>query len=161
MVATKPLTQMLTADIMSRAVVAVPQDMLLQDAARLLAREQITGAPVVDAAGRCVGVLSATDFVHWAEKGNSAVYTHAESCYCADWQVVDLEAVPRDEVRRHMSTDLVRAEPETPLTDLARRMIDAHVHRVIVTDEGQRPVGIVSTTDILAAVAYAAAESES
>ena len=34
-------------------------------------------------------------------------------------------------------------------------MIDAHVHRVIIAEEDGRPVGIVSTTDILAAVARA------
>jgi len=34
-------------------------------------------------------------------------------------------------------------------------MIDAHIHRVIVVDEQQRPVGVVSSTDILSAVAYA------
>ncbi len=34
-------------------------------------------------------------------------------------------------------------------------MIDAHIHRVIVVDKDERPIGIVSSTDILAAVAHA------
>jgi CBS domain-containing protein len=34
-------------------------------------------------------------------------------------------------------------------------MIDAHIHRIVVVDEGQRPIGVVTGTDILAAVAYA------
>jgi CBS domain-containing protein len=33
-------------------------------------------------------------------------------------------------------------------------MIDAHIHRVIVVDEEERPIGIVSNTDVLAALAY-------
>jgi CBS-domain-containing membrane protein len=52
-----------------------------------------------------------------------------------------------------MTTDLVTALPGTPIGDLAQRMIDAHIHRIIVTDAEGRPVGIVSSTDILAAVA--------
>jgi predicted transcriptional regulator len=38
------------------------------------------------------------------------------------------------------------------MSDLARMMLDAHIHRVIVVDEQNRPVGVVSSTDILAAV---------
>ena len=37
-------------------------------------------------------------------------------------------------------------------------MIDAHIHRVIVVDEDRIPVGVVSSTDILAALAYAEGE---
>jgi len=35
-------------------------------------------------------------------------------------------------------------------------MIDAHIHRVVVIDERCRPLGIVSTMDILAGIARAA-----
>ncbi len=34
-------------------------------------------------------------------------------------------------------------------------MLDAHIHRIIVVDAGRRPVGVLSTTDVLAAVANA------
>jgi len=160
MVATKPITERTAADLMSHNVVSVPQTMLLQDAAALLAREQISGAPVVDGAGVCVGILSANDFVRWAEQGPGPVHTTQGHCFCADWQVVDLELLPKDEVRWYMSTDLVTAEPATKLTDLARRMLDAHIHRIVVLDGDRRPVGVVSSTDILAAVAYAPAERD-
>jgi CBS domain-containing protein len=73
----------------------------------------------------------------------------------ADWQVVDAEALPADEVRQYMTADPVAAAPDTPVRALARMMLDAHVHRVIVVDGGRRPVGVVSTTDVLAALAYA------
>jgi CBS domain-containing protein len=75
-------------------------------------------------------------------------------CVLADWQVVDVEKTPADDVRHFMTADPVMVGPDTPLRILARLMIDAHVHRVIVVDEARRPVGIVSSTDILAAVAY-------
>jgi predicted transcriptional regulator len=34
-------------------------------------------------------------------------------------------------------------------------MLDAHIHRLIVVDSADHPIGVVSTTDILAAIAYA------
>ena len=154
----KPLAALTAEDVMSREVKTICQDMPLREAARLLAREQISGAPVVDARGCCVGVLSATDFVHWADKGTEAVRSTARPCYCSDWQVVDLEFLPGDEVRSYMSSDPVTVSPALPVTDLARMMLDAHIHRLVVVDRHQHPVGIVSSTDILAAVAYSAAE---
>jgi CBS-domain-containing membrane protein len=158
MIATRSFTELTAADVMSRDVVTVPHTMLLHHAAHLLARKQISGAPVVDADGRCVGILSATDFVRHVESGPEPVHVTQGRWFCADWQVVDLEMLPKDEVRRHMSTDLVTADPATVITDLARRMLDAHIHRILVLDKDRRPVGLVSSIDIVAAVAHAAAE---
>jgi len=52
-----------------------------------------------------------------------------------------------------MTRDPVTAPRETRIQQLARTMLDAHIHRVVIVDEGERPVGIVSSTDVLAAVA--------
>jgi CBS domain-containing protein len=68
--------------------------------------------------------------------------------------VVDVEQLPTDEVRRFMTPDPVTAPPATSIGVLARMMLDTHIHRVIVVDEERRPVGVVSSTDLLAAVAY-------
>jgi CBS domain-containing protein len=72
---------------------------------------------------------------------------------CADWQIVE-EALPTEDVRHYMTADPVTVDEGTPIRTLARRMLDAAVHRVIVVDQ-QRPVGVVSGTDLLAALAYA------
>ena len=84
----KPLLELTAADLMSRMLVLVPSEMSLPGAARLLSQAHVSGAPVVDAAGRCVGVLSATDFVRWAQnhrgEGHSA---GGNSCFCQPWQI--------------------------------------------------------------------------
>jgi CBS domain-containing protein len=201
---TKSFATMIARDLMTRNVVTIPQEMAMRDAAQLLLRLEISGAPVVDEGGRCVGVLSATDFVqrvgrsdsaapsspalpltcgfqetHWDSAGREVTCCKLPSGVCSiqrsgkgpggearticsephtvptDWQVVNVERLPTDPVRRYMTTDLATAEPETRIGDLARRMIDSHIHRLVVVDNQLRPVGIVSSTDILAAVAYA------
>jgi CBS domain-containing protein len=68
--------------------------------------------------------------------------------------VLDEEPIPADKVHRFMTADPVKAGPATPVSELAQMMLDAHIHRVIVVDEHDKPVGIVSSTDILAAVAH-------
>jgi CBS domain-containing protein len=196
-------------DLMTRDVVVLLEETLLRDAARIMIQNRISGAPVVDAQGRCVGVLSAMDFVRVANKVNTANPRSAplpqtcgfqakhrgpkgneittctlpagvcsiqlkqvgpdgkEMLICsephsvmADWQIVELEELPTDEVRYHMTADAVTAPLDTAITRLARMMIDAHIHRVVVVDEKRRPIGIVSSTDILAAVARAENDDE-
>jgi CBS domain-containing protein len=54
-----------------------------------------------------------------------------------------------------MTPDPVTVPPTASIGDVARMMLDAHIHRVIVVDRCRRPIGVVSSTDILAAVAQA------
>jgi CBS domain-containing protein len=61
--------------------------------------------------------------------------------------------LPTDDVCHYMTVNPVAVTPDTPIRALARLMLDAHIHRVIVAGEGGRPVGIVSSTDVLAALA--------
>jgi CBS-domain-containing membrane protein len=55
-------------------------------------------------------------------------------------------------VRDFMTTDLVVTRPTDPIADLAQKMIDAHIHRLIVVDAERRPVGIVSSMDCMMAL---------
>ena len=61
-----------------------------------------------------------------------------------------------DQVGQYMTQDPVTVPPDSPIGDLARMMTDVHIHRVIVVDAEGRPVGVVSSTDVLAALAGAA-----
>ena len=48
-----------------------------------------------------------------------------------------------------MTEDPVTARPDESLPVVAARMIDAHIHRIIVVDPDNRPVGIVTSMDML------------
>src|SRR4051812_16813120 len=69
---TKPLLSLTAGDLMCTAVVTIPQHTSLKEAAHLLAQAGISGAPVVDVEGRCIGVLSSGDIVSWVDKGEGA-----------------------------------------------------------------------------------------
>jgi CBS domain-containing protein len=195
----KPSRTVIARDLMTQPVEVIPQGMSLRAAARLLVRAQITGAPVVDAEGRCVGVLSASDFLRWTQEGAPGVedapipacpyqekgqlLTGEEALICrlsdggcpwqttrpttggrhtaicrlpsgvlSDWQQLTKD-LPRSAVRRYMTTDIVTVRPEASLAELAQTMVDACIHRVIVVDEDRKPIGIITSMDILAAVA--------
>jgi CBS domain-containing protein len=151
--ATKSLLSLTAADIMSNHVVMIPREMSLQGAARMLNRAGVSGAPVVDGRGRCIGVLSTTDFMRWVEKGRKNGLSHEPMC--SAWQIP--EAIePSCQVEEFMTRDPVLVAPGTRIGELARMMMDARIHRVIVVESAtERPIGIVSSMDILAALARA------
>jgi CBS domain-containing protein len=153
----KPFFALTAEDLMSRNVIAIPQEMSLVAAARVLSDAHITGAPVVDAAGVCVGVVSATDFLRLVNRELcvAPITCATPMCICSDWQMLDIHELPVDEVRSHMTPDPVMVRPDTRIGEVARVMRDAHIHRVIVADTKGHPIGVVSSTDLIAAIAQA------
>jgi CBS domain-containing protein len=151
--ALKPLTALTAEDLMTRNVVVVPQRMSLRATASILAKSNVTGAPVVDETGQCVGVISSVDFLRFAQGENQPKLSRSDSCVCTAWQIVEMEQVPVEEVCYYMTKDPVMASPSTTIVELAKAMMDAHIHRIIVVDAKKRPIGIVSSTDIVASVA--------
>lgn len=148
-----PLLGLTAADLMTRPVRTIPQDMSLRDAAHLLLREQISGAPVVDAAGHCIGVLSSSDFVTRAGKDGESKVIH----FLAPWgEVIDIDDSPDNEIRHYMTAQPVTVQPTAAIGELAQKMVDAHIHRVLVVVDQHEPQGIVTSTDVLAAIARAA-----
>jgi predicted transcriptional regulator len=152
---TRSLLERTAEDLMSRNVVTIPAQMSLRAAAHQLATAHVSGAPVTDDSGRCIGVLSATDVVRWLDRGEQPCRGPVPSagCFCCDWGMIDIPTLPPDAVSRYMTTNVVTASRHAAIGQLAQWMLDAHIHRVLITDEQRRPVGIVSSTDILAAVA--------
>lgn len=164
-VMTKPFLASTAKDLMNGEIVRIPRDMGMQAAARRLGQMHISGAPVVDEQGCCVGVLSSGDFVACCAANRTRCAQHRAEvnrgpctfpdCVGSEWQIVDVAESIEGLVRDHMTPDPVMAGPETPIARLAQMMVDAHIHRLIIIDEQYHPIGIVSTTDIVAAVARA------
>jgi CBS domain-containing protein len=159
----KPLLALTARDLMKTDVITIPRDMGMQAAARCLEKLHISGAPVVDEQGSCVGVLSAGDFVSCCAANRSRCARHRAEAHCgpcsfpdcvgSEWQIVNATESVEGLVNDNMTPDPVTARPETPITQLAQKMEKAHVHRLIIVDEQRRPLGIVSTTDLIAALA--------
>jgi CBS domain-containing protein len=160
------LSQTPVSSLMTRAVVTLHPDDPLAHAASVFLREQITGAPVVDADGRCLGVLSVSDLVGAEEKvaaarqqlAGSTYWTTAlalpVSVYAEKLAEVRDQIAPSAEqpVRNFMTRDLVAVPANTPLESAVRKLMDAHIHRLLVVDADQQLSGILSTTDVLAAL---------
>jgi predicted transcriptional regulator len=70
-----------------------------------------------------------------------------------EWQMVEMESLPEEHVRHYMTAEPVMVHAKESIAALARKMINSVVQRVIVVDAQERPVGIVTVTDLVAALA--------
>ena len=129
---------MTVAELMQRNVKSVPSEASLAEAIVALADEHISGMPVVDGTGRVIGVLSTTD----------VLTAEAE----ADDPAARESLLENTPVRDIMTPRPFTIAPGEDLREAARQMLYADVHRLFVA-EGDHVVGIISTTDIVRAVA--------
>ena len=130
----------------------------------LMTENHITGLPVMDDHAKCIGLISATDILNYehdhveeAEAANSDV-ARLYNPDTQQWESIRLTAFALEEfgdirVEEVMARDLVLVQRATPLKDVARKMVDANIHRVLVTDDANHLYGIVSAVDFVKYVA--------
>jgi CBS domain-containing protein len=118
-----PLSEIMTADVF-----CVRADLSTAALAQLLVGRQLGGVPVVDEAGRAIGVVSSADLVRLPAAGQVA----------------------------EIMTRLVFTLPDNAsVSQAAALMALEHVHRIPVVADDDRVVGIVSSSDVLAWLARA------
>lgn len=138
-------------DIMSRAVVSVEFGTELNDAWRLLQQHRLHAVPVIDAGRRVIGVLSLENFLHHvaAEAGQGIGSNIRRLIRPTDSAYSDKPEV----VGQIMSQDVALAQPATLISEMVR-LLAASEHPAIVpvVDQGQRLLGVLTQTDLLAAI---------
>jgi len=154
--------QPVAADFMQRDVVTVSPGDNLRDALALMTANHVTGLPVMDGKSRCIGLVTASDILNYegehADDSSEAGTRQHFNPDLEQWESVPLSAFGLEEfgdvrVEEVMATDLIWVDRQTPLADVARRMIDARVHRVLVMDEQAMLYGIISSYDFVRVVA--------
>jgi CBS domain-containing protein len=126
----------LVKDYMTRAVITFRPDTDVLDAVHELVTNRIAGAPVVDAAGNLVGMLSELDCIKVA----------LQAGYHGEWG---------GPVADFMTRDTQTVEAEMSIVDLAQHFVDTRFRRFPVVD-GNRLVGQISRRDVLRALEYLA-----
>ena len=133
--------------VMSTHVVTISPETTLKDAAARLVRYGVSGLPVVDDAGRLVGVLSEADIL--AKEAGSSPRNGMLAWLIGDSPRPRLDART---VADAMTSPALTIGPERTAREAAARMLAEGVNRLPVV-EGDTLVGIVSRADLVRAFA--------
>jgi CBS domain-containing protein len=143
-------------DVMTARVITVTPETTVQELAKLLAEKEISGAPVVEADGRLVGIVSEGDLLHRAETGTERRVQRRRSWWLDS---VAAEEAARDYVRAHgrmvrdiMTANVIAVSETTDLAEIATVLETKRVKRVPVLRDG-KVVGIVSRANLVRALA--------
>jgi CBS domain-containing protein len=142
-------------DVMTTDVITVDPDTTVQALATLLAERGISGAPVVDAGGRLVGVVSEGDLLHRTEIGAARRHrVRRRSWWLDDYASANAREYIKDHgrtVRDVMTRDVVTVTEDTELAEVAALLEAKRIKRVPVIRDG-KVVGIISRANIVRAV---------
>lgn len=135
-------------DIMSRDVVTVRPDTDIELAWRELRAHKIKALPVVDEASRLVGVLTVADYLRQMDDTSAAgLAVRLQGLIRRESGAVKAEAVGQI-----MTAKVRTAHTGTPLAELVHLLSDQGLHHVPVVDEEQRVIGMVTQSDLIAAL---------
>ena len=133
--------------------ISIPADSTLHDAAVLLTDRGFGAVPVIDAAGRPIGVISRTDLVR-----HDREHVLVESPSRLDTKLAtgerigkgfQIERIDGALVRDVMTPIVLAVDPSTPASQVVTEMIGNRVHRLFVVDETRVLVGVISAFDIV------------
>jgi CBS domain-containing protein len=144
--------------IMTRPVITVTLDTTIVDAANTMLQKHISGLPVVDAAGKLVGIISEGDFIRRSEIGTQRKRGRFLKFILGPGQeAVDFVHEHGRKIAEIMTPEPLTIGEETPLEEIVRLMEKNNVKRLPVI-RGDKIVGIVSRSNLLQAVASLARE---
>jgi CBS domain-containing protein len=144
---------MKASDIMVTDVITVTPESDVREVATLLLTNHISAAPVVDAEGRLVGMISEGDLVRRGEAGTA----HERPWWLQ--MLMGRELMAGEFLREHsrrvgdlMTREVVSAEPDMPVADIATLLERHRIKRVPIVKDG-RITGIVSRANLIQALA--------
>ena len=115
------------SSFMERQVWTVDIDDAVAEVESLFARQSISWAPVLESKRMIVGVISTSDLLRFHAQGQDPTAVRA-------WQLCSYKPIT--------------VSPDTPLSEVARLMIERKVHHVVVTDN-EGIAGVVSSFDFV------------
>jgi CBS domain-containing protein len=142
------------ADLMTPNPMSIRQNAAVSEAAAFLAVRGISAAPVIDEAGRPVGVVSRTDILQ--HQGQRAVYLVGSPSFYERLErpLFSEDGPPTETAERATARDVMTpvvfcVRPETPAAEVVEKMLALKVRRLFVVDREGVLIGVVSAFDVL------------
>jgi CBS domain-containing protein len=146
-------------DVMTANPLSLREEATVGEAVAFLRAQGLSGAPVIDSAGRPVGVVGRTELLRHAlhqASQRSLVYGGDDGASLMSDGLEDRltsAAMGQAIVREIMTPAIVAVPRGTPLAQVVEKMLARRVHRVFVIDKTGALIGVIGSDDVLR-VAY-------
>lgn len=140
-------------DLISQQPVSISEDLTVWEAASFLIDQGLSLAPVINEAGRPVGVLSRTDIMRYQMNQAASYQEDEDESSSLGWSPGGrsdegtLTGIAR--VRDIMTPALIAVGLDTPIEHVVHRLIGFEIQHLFVVDESDVLVGMISTHDVL------------
>ena len=140
---------------MTPDVVTVQDDTHLSDAIKLMESYSLSVLPVVDAKGCLRGLLSNSDLVSYTRElqGNVSILPLVSESARGTLANALAEENESMTVYDAMQTEVTTISGQATVKDAANCLLQNLCHHLPVVDESRKPIGIISTTDIVRVMA--------
>lgn len=139
-------------DVMTAPVQTVTPDMTVAEIATLMLERRISAVPVVDAAGKVLGLVSEGDLIRRPELGTDQARGGWLSIFLSgDARAQDFVKTHGLRARDVMTAPALGVSPDASLGEVVRLLERHRIKRVLVLEHG-KAVGILSRTDLLRAL---------
>ncbi len=132
---------MFVRDNMSSPPVTVTPDVPFQEALKIMRDNNFRRLPVIDKNGKLVGIISERDLLYASPSPASTLSV---------WEMNYL--LSKITVEKVMTKNVVTTTPDTPLERAAYTLAQHKFGGLPVVDEENRPIGIITETDIFRAL---------
>jgi CBS domain-containing protein len=152
---------MQASDVMTTGAATIRPDAPIEKAARLMLTHRISGLPVIDDAGKLVGMVTEGDLLRGPANGNGGERPGRLEMLLGSTKSDERRPLPTlANVADVMSRPPITASADTPVHEVVAILQRHGIKRVPVVKEG-RVVGIVSRADLLRQLARLAEEMPS
>nr|WP_315254175.1 HPP family protein [uncultured Duganella sp.] len=138
------------ADIMSRDIVSAEFGTSLDDAWQQMRKHRVVCLPVLNRARRIIGIVTQTDFLNHGGLDSYAGIRQQLQRFLRKSGVTHTEKA--EVVGQIMTQHPTTARVDTPIVDLVPLMADSGFHHIPIVDEEQRFVGLITQSDLVAAL---------
>ncbi len=149
----RKLARLRCSDIMSRQLITVRRITPLHEAWALFRRHRIKALPVVDVSGGIVGIVTPADFMRAAEPDEDAGLDQRQR-QLQRWATADTAGGP-SVVGQIMARQVRVASMHRHLAELIPLFGSTGHHHIPIVDDADRLVGMVTQSDVVAALARA------
>ncbi|MCE9533807.1 MAG: CBS domain-containing protein [Planctomycetes bacterium] len=146
------------ADVMSANPMSIRDQASVREAVLFLTDRRISAAPVINEAGRPVGVISEADILNYDREHIDHLHPVPEYYLRSELTLSSGEKLPDEfeievdddsKVTDIMTPVIYAVTPETPIESVVAELVSRRIHRLFVVDDDDSLIGVITTLDLL------------